>query len=138
MAFLENLNFNIQIKEMLLEGKTSLWSWICALVETGESLQILDTPRSSLFLAFDAKTFSFFSMNVLLHICTFEWHLLQDCGDLKQGGLISQSFSLWLKPPKNVTNHYPEHLPFRWMVVIWHIFGEIWDKVINFLRLSRL
>ena len=94
----------------------------------GESFQILDTPRSSLFLAFDAKTFSIFSVNVLFHICTFEWHFLQDCGDLNKGGLILQSFSLWLKPPKNVPNHYPEHLPFKsivLMVVIWHIFGEI-------------
>ena len=27
-----------------------------------------------------------------------------------KGGLISESFSLWLKSQKKVTNHYPEHL----------------------------
>ena len=26
-----------------------------------------------------------------------------------KGGLISESFSLWLKSPKNVPNHYPKH-----------------------------
>ena len=31
-----------------------------------------------------------------------------------KGGLISESFSLWLKSPKKkVPNHYPEHLFFR-------------------------
>ena len=29
-----------------------------------------------------------------------------------KGGLISESFSLWLHPPKNVPNHYSEHLLF--------------------------
>ena len=26
-----------------------------------------------------------------------------------KGGLISESFSLWLNPTNNVPNHYPEH-----------------------------
>ena len=41
------------------------------------------------------------------------------------GDLISKSVSLWLKSPKKLSNLYPEHLFFRWMVlrrVIWHIF----------------
>ena len=48
------------------------------------------------------------------------------------GGLVSESFSMWLKPPKKVPNHYtvvsstyPDHLLFRWIVlrtVIWHLF----------------
>ena len=33
-----------------------------------------------------------------------------------KGGLISESFSLWLHPPENVPNHYPEHLLFRGLV----------------------
>ena len=45
-----------------------------------------------------------------------------------KGGLISESFSLWLNPPNNVPNHYPEHVFFMWIVnrtVIWHIFWRI-------------
>ena len=34
-----------------------------------------------------------------------------------KGGLISEKFSLWLKPPKNVPNHSPEHLFFKWIVL---------------------
>ena len=34
-----------------------------------------------------------------------------------KGGLISDSFTLWLHLPKNVPNHYPEHLFFRWIVL---------------------
>ena len=29
-----------------------------------------------------------------------------------KGGLISETFLYWLHPPKNVPNHYPEHLFF--------------------------
>jgi hypothetical protein len=44
-----------------------------------------------------------------------------------KGGLISESLSLWLKFPKMVvkSNHFPEQLLFRWVVlrgVIWHPF----------------
>ena len=49
-----------------------------------------------------------------------------------KGGLISESFSLWLKSPKYVPNHYPVHLLFRWIVfriMIWHLFLKIWAKV---------
>jgi hypothetical protein len=45
-----------------------------------------------------------------------------------KGGLISESFSLWLSPPNNVPNHYPEYIFFGWIVirtVIWHIFCRI-------------
>ena len=47
---------------------------------------------------------------------------------VNKGGLISESFSLWLNPPNNVPNHYPEHVFFMWIVnrtVIWHIFWRI-------------
>ena len=45
-----------------------------------------------------------------------------------KGSLISESFSLWLKSPKNVPNvpnGTPEHLLFMWIMfrgVIWHLF----------------
>ena len=32
-------------------------------------------------------------------------------------GLVSESFSLWLKSQKKVLNHSPEHLLFRWIVL---------------------
>ena len=32
-----------------------------------------------------------------------------------KGGLISESFSLWLKSKKKVPNHAPEHCIFRWI-----------------------
>ena len=32
-----------------------------------------------------------------------------------KGGLISESFSLWLNPPSNVPNHYPEYVFFMWI-----------------------
>ena len=62
------------------------------------------------------------------------------CGSTK-GGLISESFSFWLKSPKKVPNLHPEHLLFRWIelkIVFWHIFWEIGANVIIFLRLSHL
>ena len=58
-----------------------------------------------------------------------------------KGGLISESFSIWLKSHKNLPNHYPEQLLFRWIVlkiVIWHFFWEIWTKLKIFPRLSHL
>ena len=36
---------------------------------------------------------------------------------MSKGGLISESFSLFLKSPKNVPNHYPEYLFFRWILL---------------------
>ena len=58
-----------------------------------------------------------------------------------KGGLISESFSLWLKSPKKVPNHYFEHFLFRWIVlrvvVIWHYFLDVWTKLEN-LFLSHL
>ena len=44
-----------------------------------------------------------------------------------KGGLISESFSLWLKSPKMVSNHVPGHyIPQEKMLrgVIWHPFLE--------------
>ena len=49
---------------------------------------------------------------------------------ITKGGLISESFSLWLKSPKKLPNHYPEHLLFRWIFLrigIGHLF---WGKSI--------
>jgi hypothetical protein len=42
-----------------------------------------------------------------------------------KGGLISESFSLWLKSPKKGVKNYPEHYPLKeWMlrIVIWYLF----------------
>ena len=44
-----------------------------------------------------------------------------------KGGLITESFSIWLHLRKNVTNHYPEHYPPKENIVIWHIFCR-WTK----------
>ena len=44
---------------------------------------------------------------------------------IPKGGLISKSFSFWLKSPKKVPDHNPEHLLFRWIVLkimFWHPF----------------
>ena len=50
-----------------------------------------------------------------------------------KGGLISESFSLWFHPPKNVPNHYPE---------LFHpkkkCFGTLFVGCKNILRLSHL
>ena len=61
-----------------------------------------------------------------------------------KGGLISESFSVWLQSPKKKgPNQESEHLLYRWIykcfkVVIWHPFLEIRAKVKNFFRLSNL
>ena len=44
------------------------------------------------------------------------------------GGICLYGFSLWLHPPINLPNPYPEQCLFRWIVlriVIWHIFGRM-------------
>ena len=44
-----------------------------------------------------------------------------------KGGLISESFSLWLKSPKMVSNHAPDHyIPKEKMLrgMTWHPFWE--------------
>ena len=49
-----------------------------------------------------------------------------------KGGLISESFSLWIKCSKNVSNDYLEHLLFMWIVlriVFGTFFWKIWGKV---------
>ena len=51
------------------------------------------------------------------------------------GGLISESFSLWLKSSQKCAYH--EHFLF-WWIVVWYIFWEIWANMKNFLRLSHL
>ena len=45
-----------------------------------------------------------------------------------KGGLISESFSLWLKSPKKGPNHSPEHYPPKKKDTqeIWHLlFGDL-------------
>ena len=59
----------------------------------------------------------------------------------RKGGLISESFSLWLISPKRGAESLSWASFFSWIVlriVIWHPFWEIWAKVKNFLRLSYL
>jgi hypothetical protein len=48
--------------------------------------------------------------------------------EIAKGGIISESFSLWLKSPQEKMLR----------LVIWHPFWEISAKVKNFLRLSHL
>ena len=62
-----------------------------------------------------------------------------------KGGLISESFSLWVQSPKKCAQNYPEHLFFWWIELrivfgtfFLHIFWEIAANVKNFLRLSHL
>jgi hypothetical protein len=52
-----------------------------------------------------------------------------------KGGLISESLSSWLQPPKKCAQNYLELYPPQ---SLWHIFWEICTKVENFLRLSHL
>jgi hypothetical protein len=67
--------------------------------------------------------------------------LFEIADDDDKGGLISKSFSFWLKSPKKGAKIYPEHYsPIEKMlkIVIWNLLGEIWAKVKNFLRISNL
>ena len=54
-----------------------------------------------------------------------------------KGGLISESFSLWLHPPKKVPNHYPEHFLRRIVlrIVIWNIFWVSFWKIATLTNL---
>ena len=40
-----------------------------------------------------------------------------------EGGLISESFSLWLKSPKKGANHYPDHKPPKGQIILKWFFG---------------
>ena len=78
----------------------------------------ISSGSASMWLRYQDSTTKFFFTNPDI---SFE--------DLEaKGGLISESFSLWLKSPKNgtqITSHDPEHLLFMWIVlrfVIWHPF----------------
>ena len=50
-------------------------------------------------------------------------------GPTRKGGLISESFTLWLTSLKKLLNYDPEHYPTRekmLRVVIWHLlFGDV-------------
>ena len=61
--------------------------------------------------------------------------------DIVKGVLISETFLIWRKYPKNLTNHSPERFPFMWIVirkVIWHLFLEVIAKEKNSMRFSHL
>ena len=63
--------------------------------------------------------------------------LVSICSVNIKGSLISESFLFWFHLQKNVPNHYPEHLLFRWIVlriVIFHILLEI-EKLSEIKRL---
>ena len=49
-----------------------------------------------------------------------------------KGGLISESFSLWLQSPKKEPNHHPKYPIFSWIVlkaIILHLILKIGAKV---------
>ena len=65
-----------------------------------------------------------------------DWHNSQKCkmhqsglvkSKASKGGLISEWFSIWLHPPKNVPNHYPEleilNLPLFFKVIHRNLFA---------------
>ena len=55
-----------------------------------------------------------------------------------KGGIISESFSLWLQYPKNQNSeHYPLKA-YMLRIFIWYLFLEVETKVKNFVRLSHL
>ena len=63
--------------------------------------------------------------------------IIKTCIAQDKGGLISESFSLWLKSPKKGAKNYPEHYPSKenmLRIVIWHFLGEIWFLIINSIK----
>ena len=65
----------------------------------------------------------------------------EDDTDNDKGGLISESFLLWLKSPKIGAKSLSWAVSTKEKMlrrVIWQLFGEILAKVKKFLRLSHL
>jgi hypothetical protein len=98
-------------------------------------------------MAKGASSIKILKVHVYFHPISWEYFLhkllsFQGRGQGK-GGLISESFSLWLKSPKKVPNYSPEHLHFRWIVLCYlhgsdlaRIFGDL-SQIINFRCFSR-
>ena len=87
-------------------------------VESGISIQII---------TFLHENGNIFKPRIVLRSFTrFLKHLSCDLG---KGGLRSDIFSFWLHLPKNVPNHYPEHIIFKYLggqcSGQWHIFWEM-------------
>ena len=53
---------------------------------------------------------------------------------VSKGGLISESFSLWLQSPKKVPSHSAEQLVYRW--IVWQ-YG-LWSFQTGGAKLERL
>ena len=87
-------------------------------------------PRPSIDPNSHFQSFSFGADQIELSWSNFKtvsilFHKAKCTQEMYKGGLISESFSFGSNIQRNVPNHSPEHLLFRWIVlrgVIWHLF----------------
>ena len=126
--------WTITIKDTLYQTKeiqfiqSSSVSWVCtAALYVGGKLKLFNHFSDFFMMTIQFYSISFHQLeNFSLHIVNqFLWFDRPMYIVIIKGGLISESFSLWLKSPKKGAN--PEHYPPEDKIlklVIWHLFKK--------------